>query len=515
MIPDAKAINVLVKDSDITEGVKINTDSIKVDDENATVNVQDNNVEILIPEIQYGKVVTITYTAHVESSSLAGQDVINKASVNCDNNKEVIETEDKANIYKPQLEINKSVERKEYNVGDTVNYTIEARQTVDGAKARKAYIIDEIDEGMAIDYASIKVETDSPYEIETTDSGFVIVIDNLDNTARITYSAKITSDSLVGKNVNNVVTATSDNNLENRPQDEETISVKKPELGIEKTADKDVYNTNENVNYTINVAQTVEGATAKKVYIKDMIQEGMIIDYDSITVESESGYTIERTENGFIIVLDSVSQNAKVSYMAKVPNELAGEKVINAVEASCDNNPDTKPTDVSTIDIYKPELTVEKSADKENVNIGDTVTYTIKVNQTVENAKAFNVQVRDILDEGMSIDYSSITVNTEFGYDVVENENGFIVILDELDSSATIAYNATVQSNDLAGTQAVNTVSASCDNNPDSNPEDKEEVTVLKPQLSIEKTSNKDLYAYKDTVEYTCLLYTSPSPRDA
>lgn len=506
MIPDAKAINVLVKDSDITEGVKINTDSIKVDDENATVNVQDNNVEILIPEIQYGKVVTITYTAHVESSSLAGQDVINKASVNCDNNKEIIETEDKANIYKPQLEINKSVERKEYNVGDTVNYTIVARQTVDGAKARKAYIIDEIDEGMAINYASIKVETDSPYEIETTDSGFVIVIDSLDNTARITYSAKITSDSLVGKNVNNVVTATSDNNLENRPQDEETISVKKPELSIGKTADKDVYNTNENVNYTINVAQTVEGATAKKVYIKDMIQDGMIIDYDSITVESESGYTIERTENGFVVVLDSVSQNAKISYMAKVPNELAGEKVINAVEASCDNNPDTKPTDVSTIDIYKPELTVEKSADKENVNIGDTVTYTIKVNQTVENAKAFNVQVCDILDEGMSIDYSSITVNTEFGYDIVENKNGFIVILDELDNSATIAYNATVQSNDLAGTQAVNTVSASCDNNPDSNPEDKEEVTVLKPQLSIEKTSNKDLYAYKDTVEYTITI---------
>lgn len=68
----------------------------------------------------------------------------------------------------------------------------------------------------------------------------------------------------------------------------------------------------------------------------------------------------------------------------------------NVAKTHADNADEVDAT--KTITITKPALTIEKTSDKSVYSTGETAKYTLVVKQTVENAVAKNVIIKDSFD---------------------------------------------------------------------------------------------------------------------
>src|SRR5699024_622340 len=109
--------------------------------------------------------------------------------------------------------------------------------------------------------------------------------------------------------------------------------------------------------------------------------------------------------------------------------------------ATSSNNPETVKAQVIT-NVYKPMLSIEKSSDKEIYNVKDTIIYTLNVQQTVENARANDIIVNDIIPDGLELDMRSFVIKgiEKDNYVIEKTEKGFMIKINALEDSATISY---------------------------------------------------------------------------
>ncbi|MGN1385852.1 MAG: LPXTG cell wall anchor domain-containing protein, partial [Bacillus sp. (in: firmicutes)] len=154
-----------------------------------------------------------------------------------------------------------------------------------------------------------------------------------------------------------------------------------PSLAVEKTADKAQYLPGETVTYTINVTNDgnvdLEGITLEDVLSKN-------------DVVADQQLTLDGYEGAFDL---AIGETASFTSSFVIPeNDLADTTYKNVVTATTG---DTTGEDEETI-VVNPTyaFTVEKTADKEEATVGDTVTYTIVVTNTGNKALT-NVHVAD------------------------------------------------------------------------------------------------------------------------
>ncbi|WP_206711531.1 DUF7507 domain-containing protein, partial [Peribacillus faecalis] len=158
-------------------------------------------------------------------------------------------------------------------------------------------------------------------------------------------------------------------------------TAEKPSLAVTKTADKTQYMPGETVTYTIEVTNDgnvdLEGITLEDVFSKN----------DSL---ADQQLTIEGYEGAFDL---AVNETASFTSTFVVPeNDLADTTYKNVVTATTG---DTTGEDEETV-IVNPTyaFTIEKTADKTEATVGDTVTYSIVVTNTGNKALT-NVKVTD------------------------------------------------------------------------------------------------------------------------
>ena len=124
-----------------------------------------------------------------------------------------------------------------------------------------------------------------------------------------------------------------------------------------------------------------------------------------------------------------------------------------------------------------PGLDVTKSADETSAGLGDTITYTI----TVENTG--NTELRDVV---VTDPLMTGTVSIRMGdgsETTIENVNGSYTIPTlEKDTSAAITYQYTVTEEDMERGELVNSVTTQAGEN---GPEDTDSVTVLTGTIII------------------------------
>lgn len=114
-----------------------------------------------------------------------------------------------------------------------------------------------------------------------------------------------------------------------------------PNISVEKTSDKDHYNVDDIVHFTIKATQTVENTWATNVVISDNeMTAGLDIIYDSIkTNKGEIGVS----EEGFSVSIDKVNYNEeiRITFDAKVTKEnFSSEKIKNTATATIEEYPD-------------------------------------------------------------------------------------------------------------------------------------------------------------------------------
>lgn len=370
-----------------------------------------------------GQTLKVTYDVLVKDAYVQGKILKNTAEVSSDNLEPakdveaiVVPTDEPT---EPGLNIDKSTDRNQAHVGDTVKYTLLVT-TTGTETAENVVIRDSLEtSGAAIDTSSIRTYLDnaqfSPSKTNAESNGFTIETGKdlkAGQVMKVTYNVVYQSESLAGQTVKNTAIVSSDNmdptkDNENIPVVEETDE---PGLNIDKSADKNQAKVGDNVKYTLLVTTTGQ-ETSKNVVIRDSLEtSGAVIDTSSIkvfldnaqfrpansSVESD-GFTIETGKDL------SAGQTMKVTYNVVFQSEsLAGKTVKNTAVVNSDNmDPDTDEENVPVKeeDPVTSGLSIVKSVDHSTVNVGETVTYNLTA-RTTSSATAEDVVITDTLDNG-------------------------------------------------------------------------------------------------------------------
>ena len=529
---DAIAKNVVITDTFDSSLVK--PENIKITDKNgntvnnATIETNDKGFTIKTnSDLAKDEFFTVSYDAKLSDDKLVDTTVNNIATAKGSNTNEVKDNA-KITIIKPVLSIKKTVSKTNVFLDDTITYTVKVTQTEENAVAKDIVITDNFDTSL-LKIENLKLTDKNGNEIkdftytmstDNSDKNTGIIIDTKTNLSKdeyiiVTYTVNLKDKNLMGTSVNNIAKAKGSNTDE--VKDNVKITMPKPELKIKKSVSKTNYSLGDKVTYTIKVSQTVKDAIAKNVVITDTF-DSSLVKPENIKITNKDGNEVKNAEiimneNEFTINTNSnLSQDEyfTVVYTITLTDKtLSNTAVNNLAKAKSDTTDEVK--DNVKINILEPKLAIKKDVNKEIFSTNEKAKYTIKVSQTVKDAIAKNVVITDTFDtslvkpENIKItDKNGNTVNTA---DIEIKENGFIINTNSnlaQDEFFTITYDVIYSNAELSGKSVINKAIAGSDNTKDV--EDSKTVTITKPELTIEKKSDKTIYSTGETAKYTLIV---------
>ena len=513
-VENAVAYNVLIKDTDISNGVDIDMKSLSIngiDRDNYYIRKSSNGFEVVIKRLS-NEIVNIRYMARINDNSLAGTVIKNTVLANCENNTEEVKSSVEKPVLKPELTISKISDDAIYNVKDEIEFTLNVTQTIENAIANKVVIKDfDLTDGIKLDLDSISVygidESVFTVNKDYKNNLFTIVINTLayNQSVTVKVKGKIIDAKLAGKTISNSASVKSENSNQ-IVTDKVNAEIHKPKLAIQKTSDKDSYNYNDTIKYCIDISQMVDGARANDIVVNDVISDGVSVDMNSFTFENldNEDVNIEKTKNGFNLNIKSLSDNCKIFYKAKITDPtLAGKDIVNRVKANASNHVENIENSTSG-KVIKPKLEVQKTSDRDSYNYDDTIKYCIDISQIMDDAKAYDIVVNDIISDGVSVDMNSFTFENLDNEDVniEKTKNGFNLNIKSLSDNCKIFYKAKITDPTLAGKDIVNKVKVNASNNVEY-VNDRLINTVISPEFEINKIADSEYYNLNDTIHYT------------
>ncbi|WP_156324095.1 isopeptide-forming domain-containing fimbrial protein, partial [Bacillus sp. JCM 19034] len=383
---------------------------------------------------------TVTFQVIVGEGQ-ASQDIENIATVNGDNVDEPDEPREEVLIYPrvPQLESEKTAEnleegKEEFHVGDTVVYTIRARNTVRESLIENVEIQDVVPSGLSYVDGSLEVshEGTGDYEDGTITATFGDVSDTEWRT--VTFQAVIDAGQSE-TTIENVATVDGDNVEPEEPQHEITVDPKDPKLESEKVAelvekaegntDTENAEVGDTLLYTIQTRNTIEDSLVKNLVIRDELPEGLEYVLGTLEVDGQAVTDDEDDDAGHYIDGEIVVQFGdvrdtdwhRVTFQVTVGEGQASQDIENIATVNGDNidEPD-KPSEEVMIYPREPNVESEKTAKnleegKINFHVGDTVVYTIRARNTVRESVVENLVISDELPEGLSYVEGSLEVS--------------------------------------------------------------------------------------------------------
>ena len=265
----------------------------------------------------------------------------------------------------PEIIPDKTANVTDANFGDNVTYTVTV--TNDGyVDASQVVIVDQLGNGLKY--------------VSSSDGG---VWDEKTNT--VTWIVDLAAGKT--KTLNVVATVVGYGNVTNSlavGNKTSKINVNVPEITPNKTVDNKNPNFGDNVTYTI-VVSNDGAADAKNVVVKDILAPGFKF------IEANYGGVYDELTRTVTWIVDVNAKN-HVDLTIKVTVEDYGVLTNNV----------TVGNKTSSVNITVPEIIPNKTADIENPNFGDEVTYTVNITN-VGKSDAVNVAVRDVLGEGLEL----------------------------------------------------------------------------------------------------------------
>ncbi|PAE15831.1 hypothetical protein CHH91_12805, partial [Virgibacillus sp. 7505] len=490
-------------------------------------------------------------------SSHAGETVANKANIQYQNlltnesestesnevttpigYKDPVTESDKSFSITEKADGNTDAEHAE--VGDTLTYKIQTRNTIDDSTIQNLTITDTIPEGLEYIADTLKVDGEAVTDVEDEDKGQVVDSDILGAFGDVTDTEWHTVEFQVkvlpgqaSKDIQNVATVSGDN-LETPDKPEEIVNVypRVPDFEAEKTAknladNKEVYEVGDTIVYTIKARNPVSDSLLENFVISDELPEGLSFVDGSLEVSDGGSGSFEggKITANFGNVTDTEWRT--VTFQAKIESGQSGKKIENIATVTGDNvdTPDEPKTDI-TVDPKDPATESDKSfsiaekgegnTDAEHAEVGDTLTYKIQTRNTIEDSLIQNLNITDTVPEGLEYVADSLKVDGEAVTDEEDEDKGQAVNGDILgtfgDVTDTEWHTVEFQVKVMPGQaskdiQNVATVSGDNLDTPDK-PEEEVKVYPRIPVLESKKTSmnldsEKEVFEVGDTVVYT------------
>lgn len=486
----------------------------------------------------------------------------NTASVKCFG---VPKKEDSETVYinSPKMQIQKQAERTKYQVGQSIDYTLEVSQANKGCFMRDVVVTDAIQtkgvklipgtltvldkQGkditktmeVSLQEQSFSVETKrnlaGPSESIPPKEQGVKPYQEVDLTGylKICYTAKLAEDALFDQEVNNVAETPARLSTNGEPvkddpnipsggaKTEHTAKVAGAELRITKTSDKETYAVGETGTYTLRLEQIRPDYTAKEVSIRDTFQSpGMEMEKDSlkvryeqeditkqctVTFEDQQGYTVHTGQDL------AYGKTMELTYRVKFTSQdLAGQKLRNVAVASSKTTEDKKTDHAVTIQEGAAQLHLKKQSDQERYQAGGSIRYTLTVSNPDTHPAKKVVIADQIQTKGVRLQADTIQVTGPDGKDITRGckitaeEQGFHIETGRdlaKGETITVTYAAEIQDAALAGRQVDNTAAASAEDTEDT--EVTHTVSVEVPAtLEIQKQADAAVYQAETPISY-------------
>ena len=310
---------------------------------------------------------TVTWTLDIDS----GKTVELKVNVTVEdygvlvNRVTVGDKTSSVDIAVPEIISDKTANVTDANFGDNVTYTVTVTNDGD-VDASQVVIVDQLGNGLKY--------------VSSSDGG---VWDEKTNT--VTWIVDLAAGKT--KTLNVVATVVGYGNVTNSlavGNKTSKINVNVPEITPNKTVDNKNPNFGDNVTYTI-VVSNDGAADAKNVVVKDILAHGFKF------IEANYGGVYDELTRTVTWIVD-VNAKDHVDLTIKVTVEDYGVLTNNV----------TVGNKTSSVNITVPEIIPNKTADIENPNFGDEVTYTVNITN-VGKSDAVNVAVCDVLGEGLEL----------------------------------------------------------------------------------------------------------------
>ncbi|MDY7224169.1 isopeptide-forming domain-containing fimbrial protein [Halalkalibacterium halodurans] len=530
-IEDSLVENLVISDV-IPEGLEYVPGTLRVNGEAVTDAEDDDAGHYVDGEVvgQFGNVTdtewrTLEFQVTVGEGQ-ASQDIENIAVVGGDNVDEPERPSEEVKIYPrfPNLESEKTAtnledSKTQYEAGDTVVYTIRARNTVSESLLENLVITDELPEGITYVEGSLDVSHDGEgsYEDGIITANFGDVTDT--EWRMVTFHATIDS-GYVGETIMNVATVEGDNVDEpSTPEESITVSPKDPALESEKTAtnlddSKSRFEAGDTIVYTIRARNTIEDSLIEDMSITDELPEGLTYVEGSLDVshDGEGSYEAGTITVNFGDVMDTEWRT--VTFHATIDSGYVGETIENVavVDGGNVDEPST-PEEGITVSPKDPALESEKTAtnlddSKNRFEAGDTIVYTIRARNTIEDSLIEDMSITDELPEGLTYVEGSLDVSHD-GEGSYEGGTITVNFGDVMDTEwRTVTFHATIDSG-YVGETIENVATVEGDNvDEPSTPQEEITVSPKDPVLESEKTAVnvdllKDRFEAGDTVVYT------------
>ena len=422
------ANNVVVKDV-LGEGLKFvsATGEYTWDGDSRTVT--------WVVDLANGKSQTFYVTAVVESYGVLTNDVT------------VGDKSASADVTVPEIIPDKTVSIANPNFGDNVTYTVTVSNDGIG-DANNVVIVDRLGEGLTFVSASDNGVWDPVKRTVTW------IVDLAKGESKV-FTVNATVDAY-GNVTNSLVVGNKTTG----------VNVTVPEINPDKTVNVANPNFGDDVTYSVTVTNVGIG-DAKAVVVKDTLSKGLKF------ISATGNYTFDEATDTITWIVDLAKGESKTFYVNATVD--AYGNVSNSLVVG---------NKTASVNVTVPEINPNKTANIENPNFGDNVTYTVTVsNVGIGDAKA--VVVKDTLGKGLKF----ISATGNYTFDEATNTITWIVDLAKGESktfkvNATVSGYGNVTNTVIVGNKTFN-----------------KNVTV--PEINSNKTVNNEIPNFGDNVTYS------------
>ncbi|QCX17881.1 cell wall surface anchor protein [Enterococcus faecalis] len=531
-------LNKVVITDQLPKGLTYVKDSLtSVGDEPKPTNLKEANGTITAeyPSLTDTKERSIRFKVIVNEEAKAGETILNKAKVDDTvNPPEEPEVPVVPEAKEGKLTATKTVNNAKPKLGETIEYTISFRNTIENGVLNKVVITDQLPKGLTYVKDSLTSVGDEPQPISLKETNGTItaeypsITDTKERSIRfkviVNEEVKAGETILNKAKVDDTVNPPEEPEVPITPEEPITPRVKEGKLTATKTVNNAKPKLGEAIEYTISFRNTIENGVLNKVVITDQLPKGLTYVKDSLTSVGDEPKPTSLTEaNGTITAeYPSITDTKERSIRFKViVNEeaKAGETILNKAKVDDTVNPPEEPEvpitpeEPITPRVKAGKLTATKTVNNAKPKLGEAIEYTISFRNTIENGVLNKVVITDQLPKGLTYVKDSLTsVGDAPKPTSLKETNGTIIaeypsITDTKERS--IRFKVIVNEEAKAGETILNKAKVDDTVNPPEEPEvpitPEEPITprVKAGKLTATKTVNNAKPKLGEAIEYT------------
>ena len=351
------------------------------------------------------------------------------------------------NVTVPEINPNKTANIENPNFGDNVTYTVTVSNVGIG-DANNVVVKDTLGKGLKF------ISATGNYTFDEATNTITWIVDLAKGKSKTFYVNAIVN--AYGNVTNSLVVG-------NKTA---SVNVTVPEINPNKTVSIENPNFGDNVTYTVSVSNVGIG-DAKGVVVRDVLGEGLVF------VSASDGGVYDENTRTVTWIVDLAKGESRTFYVNATVD--AYGNVSNSLVVG---------NKTASVNVTVPEINPNKTANIENPNFGDNVTYTVTVSN-VGIGDANNVVVKDTLGKGLKF----ISATGNYTFDEATNTITWIVDLAKGESktfkvNATVSGYGNVTNTVIVGNKTFN-----------------KNVTV--PEINSNKTVNNEIPNFGDNVTYS------------